>query len=82
MKDRRYFAAGLGFAFVAAWIAFGFGRAILCLLGAAAFWVVASVLDGSLDLAEVQQRLQGDEGEPAPSRPAGQRKPRFTSRVR
>jgi hypothetical protein len=82
MKDKRLFA-GLGFAFVAAWIAFSFGQALLCLLGAAIFWVAASVLDGSIDLAEVQQRLRGEDGEaPTAPRPAPPRKPRFTSRVK
>ena len=85
MKDKRLFAAGLGFAFVAAWIAFSFGQAILCLLGAAIFWVAASVVDGSLDVAELQQRLQGggEESSPPAPRPAPPpRKARFTSRVR
>jgi hypothetical protein len=84
MKDKRLFAAGLGFAFVAAWIAFSFGQAILCLVGAAIFWVAVSVLDGSLDIAELQQRLQGGEEESAPApRPASPpRKPRFSAKVR
>ena len=73
MKDQRSFAAGIGFAFVAAWIAFGFGDALLCLLGAVVFWIVAGVLTGSVDLGELQGRLrrQGDEDvpvAPAPSR--------------
>ena len=56
MNDRRL-AAALGFAFVAAWIAFNFGYALLCLLGAAIFWAAASVLDGNLDLGDLQARL-------------------------
>lgn len=56
MNDRRL-AAGLGFAFAAAWIAFNFGYALLCLLGAAIFWAAASVLDGNLDLGDLQARL-------------------------
>ena len=36
--------AGLiGFLFVAAWIAFGFGDAILCLVGAAGFYAAAAL---------------------------------------
>ena len=53
------FAAMLGFAFVAVWIAFGFGSAVLCLLGAAVFYAAALVVRGDLDLAEVQSRLGG-----------------------
>jgi hypothetical protein len=85
MKDRRLFAAGIGFAFVAAWIAFSFGQAILCLLGAAIFWVVAGIVEGDLDLGELQGRLQGGREEEAPRRPpaaAPPRRPRFKSRVR
>ena len=57
MNTRKDLAAVLGFAFVAAWIRFGFGDAILCLLGAALFYAVASFLDGDLDLADLQSRL-------------------------
>ena len=53
------FAAMLGFAFVAVWIAFGFGSAVLCLLGAGVFYAAALVVRGDLDLAEVQSRLGG-----------------------
>jgi len=56
--DFKQFAALLGFAFVAAWISFGFGNAILCLLGAAVFAAVAAVAQGELDLGEVQDRLR------------------------
>jgi hypothetical protein len=83
MKDKRLFAAGLGFAFVAAWIAFGFGDAILCLLGAAIFWVVAGILEGELDLGELQGRWTGRDGAGSSSRPSSPpRRPRFKSRVR
>ena len=51
------FAALLGFAFVAAWIAFGFGLGVLCLAGAAAFYAGALFLRGDLQLADVQSRL-------------------------
>jgi len=64
MNDRRL-AAAFGFAFVAAWIAFNFGYALLCLLGAAAFWAAASVLEGTLDLGELQARLTNRDDSPA-----------------
>jgi hypothetical protein len=78
MRDRRAFAAGIGFAFVAAWIAFSFGEAILCLLGAAAFWAVAAVIEGDVDLGELQSRLRGRE---EPSMPPPQPRPRVKTRV-
>ena len=57
MITRKYFAAVLGFGFVAAWIRFGFGDAILCLLGAAFSYAVVSFLEGDLDLTDLQGRL-------------------------
>jgi hypothetical protein len=48
----------LGFLFVAAWIGFNFGDAVLCLVGAAVFYAVGAVLQGELDLAELQARIQ------------------------
>jgi hypothetical protein len=56
--DLKQFAALFGFAFVAAWIAFGFGNAILCLLGAAVFYAIAAVAQGELDLGDIQNRLR------------------------
>lgn len=56
------FAASLGFAFVAAWIGFGFGSAILCLVGAVAFYAAVLFLRGDLDLADIQSRLGGRGG--------------------
>jgi hypothetical protein len=53
----RQFAALLGFAFVAAWIALSFGYALLCLLGAGAFYALATVLEGDVDLGELQARV-------------------------
>jgi hypothetical protein len=53
----RHFAALLGFAFVAAWIALSFGYAVLCLLGAGAFYAIAAVLEGDVDLGELQSRV-------------------------
>ena len=49
-------AALLGFLFVAAWAALGFGDAVLCLIGAAVFYLATAVYRGELDLAELSQR--------------------------
>ena len=80
MMSTKHFAALLGFAFVAAWIGFNFGLALLCLLGAAVFYFVASYLEGEVDLGDLQSRLspQGGVGQAAP-RPAAAR---TTPRVR
>ncbi len=67
MITRKHLAAALGFAFVAAWIGFGFGYAILCLVGAVAFYYAAAYLDGELDLGELGERLTP--GQSAASRP-------------
>ncbi len=53
----KQYAAALGFAFVAAWIAFGFGDAILCLIGAAVFSAAAAYWQGELDLNDLQDRI-------------------------
>jgi hypothetical protein len=58
MNDRQ-FAALLGFAFAAAWIGFNFGYALLCLVGAGAFYLLAGVVAGSVDLGELQERITG-----------------------
>jgi hypothetical protein len=58
MNDRQ-FAALLGFAFVAAWIGFNFGYALLCLVGAGAFYLLAGVAAGNVDLGELQSRVTG-----------------------
>jgi hypothetical protein len=60
MMNLKQFLALLGFLFVAAWVAFNFGYAILCLVGAGAFYAVGAVLQGEIDLGEVGSRLQGD----------------------
>jgi hypothetical protein len=62
----KHLAAILGFAFVAAWIAFGFGNALLCLLGAAVFYGLALVLEGQIDLGELQDRLRASNTGPTP----------------
>ena len=59
MITRKHFAALIGFAFVAAWIGFNFGYALLCLVGAALFYYVASFLEGEIDLGELQARFAG-----------------------
>jgi hypothetical protein len=69
MIERHHLAALGGFAFVAAWIGFGFGDAVLCLLGAAVAWAVVGALEGKVDLAALQSRFSGeDEAPPVPPR--------------
>lgn len=53
------FAALLGFLFVAAWVGFGFGNAVLCLIGAAVFMLASAFYRGELDLAALQERASG-----------------------
>jgi hypothetical protein len=65
MIDKRQMAAAAGFAFVAAWIGFSFGEALLCLLGAVVFWLAAGVLEGKVDLGELQSRFSREEPPPA-----------------
>jgi hypothetical protein len=66
---RSQHLALLGFAFVAAWAAFGVGTALLCVAGAALFAAAGAVLDGDLDLGELQDRVRGDgTGAPRASR--------------
>ena len=59
----RHHLALIGFLFVAAWIGFNFGDAILCLVGAIVFYIVGSVLEGELDLGEMQSRFQRSSSE-------------------
>jgi hypothetical protein len=74
---KQHFAAFLGFAFVAAWVAFGFGDAILCLIGAAAFAAIAAFWRGELDLGEIQDRL----GQVAPMQRSDRDEPSSGRRV-
>jgi len=72
--NQKQFLALLGFAFAAAWTTLGFADAVLCLLGAGAFYAAGAYLQGELDLSEVQDRLRGPGGSappyaPPPSRP-------------
>lgn len=57
----KQFLGLLGFLFVAAWIAFNFGYAILCLVGAALFYAIGALLQGEFDLSDVQSRIQGQQ---------------------
>ncbi len=58
MMNLKQFLGLLGFLFVAAWIVFNFGYAILCLVGAGLFYALGALLQGELDLGEVQSRIQ------------------------
>jgi hypothetical protein len=75
--NTRQLAALLGFAFVAAWIALNFGYALLCLVGAGVFYALAAVLEGNVDLGELQSRVtqQPSGAERAPGT-SGVRRPR------
>jgi hypothetical protein len=53
----KQFAALLGFLFVAAWAALGFGHSLLCLLGALVFYSAMAFYRNEIDLAELQQRI-------------------------
>jgi hypothetical protein len=73
----RPFAALIGFAFVAAWIALSFGYALLCLLGATVFYALATVVEGGVDLGELQARVtQQQLGRDRARRPAPVRRTR------
>ncbi len=80
MTDLKRFATLLGFAFAAAWIGFGFGDAILCLLAAGAFYAVASYLEGDVNLAELGDRFGGGRGGESQA-PAQTQRRRSTARV-
>lgn len=54
----KHYLGLLGFLFVAAWIGFGFGYAVLCLIGAATFYLIGEIVQGELDLGEMQARLR------------------------
>ncbi len=76
MTDRRLFAAALGFAFIAAWIGFNLGYALLCLVGAAVFYATAGVIEGNVDLGQLQARFTQ-----RPDEAAGSSPPRARPRV-
>jgi hypothetical protein len=54
----KHYLGLLGFLFVAAWIGFDFGQAILCLVGAVVFYLIGEVVQGELDLGEMQARIR------------------------
>jgi hypothetical protein len=58
MITLKHYLGLLGFLFVAAWIAFDFGRAVLCLVGAVVFYLIGEVMQGELDLGEMQARIR------------------------
>jgi hypothetical protein len=58
MITLKHYLALMGFLFVAAWIAFDFGRAVLCLVGAVVFYLIGEVVQGELDLGEMQARIR------------------------
>lgn len=70
--NARQFAALLGFLFAAAWIGFGLGEAILCLVGAGVFagmlYAGEAFLRGDIDLGDVQSRVRS-------AAPAGRTRP-------
>ncbi len=81
MLNQKQFFALLGFAFVAAWVAFAFGYALLCLLGAGLFYGAAAVVEGDVDLGELQSRVRGGSA-PDPLTPPPVAPPRRAPRVR
>jgi hypothetical protein len=62
MITLKHYLGLLGFLFVAAWIAFDFGRAVLCLVGAVVFYLIGEVVQGELDLGEMQARIRRPPG--------------------
>ena len=58
--NSQQLAAIIGFLFVAAWAALGFGDAILCLIGAVVFYAATAAYRGELDLSSLQS--QGSQG--------------------
>lgn len=58
MITLKHYLGLIGFLFVAAWIGFDFGRAVLCLVGAVIFYLVGEVVQGELDLGELQARMR------------------------
>lgn len=71
MTTKQFFAL-LGFLFVAVWVAENVGYALLCLVGAALFGAIGAIVEGELDLGDLQSRLRRDgavtsgQGAPAP----------------
>lgn len=61
MTNKQLYAL-LGFLFVAVWVAENVGYALLCLVGAALFGAIGAIVEGELDLGELQGRLRRDRG--------------------
>jgi len=59
--NRKQFLGLLGFLFVAAWIALNFGDAILCLVGAALFYAIGALVEGQIDLGDLQSRMRSEQ---------------------
>lgn len=73
MTQKQYLGL-IGFAFVASWVAFGLGYAILCLLGAGLFYAAGGIVQGEIDLGDLQDRIRavrGGDATPAPGAGAG-----------
>ena len=64
MITLKHYLGLLGFLFVAAWLAFNFGYAVLCLVGAAVFYAIGAFLQGEFDMSDVQSRMQRSQGMP------------------
>ena len=62
MITLKHYLGLLGFLFVAAWLAFNFGYAVLCLVGAAVFYAIGAFLQGEFDMSDVQSRMQRSQG--------------------
>lgn len=52
----------IGFLFIAAWAALGFGDAILCLLGSAVGYVGVAVYRGEMELGELTSNARSGPG--------------------
>ncbi len=68
----KQFAAMLGFAFVAVWITLNLGWAVLCLVGAAVFYLAAVLIERALqstDVAGMARAWAGAQAQPPPPRP-------------
>jgi hypothetical protein len=71
--NAKQFAALIGFLFVGVWIRFDFGDAVLCLVGAAVFWIALQLLFGELNLAVLQSRFGEGMRRSTPPPPPGSR---------
>ena len=64
MITLKHYLGLLGFLFVAAWLTFNFGYAVLCLVGAAVFYAIGAFLQGEFDVSDIQSRMQRSQGMP------------------